>query len=63
MLEVGAVLPEARAEGGALELGEYASLRDGVVGLSFQQGRDAALEDVDAIAKDQQQPVRPTLNV
>src|SRR4051812_35832152 len=50
MLEVGAVLPEAGSEGGALELGEHPRLGDRVVWLPFQQRLDAPLEDVDAIA-------------
>jgi hypothetical protein len=54
MLEVGAVLPEARAESGALELGEDTRLGKRVVGLPLHQRLEPALKDIDAIADDQQ---------
>ena len=57
MLEVDTVLPEARSVTAVLELGQYAGLGDHIVGPAAKQRADPALQNVDAIAGDQQQPV------
>src|SRR5687768_6834836 len=58
MLQVVAVLSEACSVRLVLELTEHARLRDDVVGTSGERRGDFALEDIDAIAGEEQHPVR-----
>ena len=52
------MLTESRAIRVTLELAKHSGFRDRIVGPALQQRGDPAFQDVDAVACDQQKPVR-----
>jgi hypothetical protein len=58
VFQVGAMLTESRPVRVALELAEHPCFGDRVVGLALEQRRDPTFQHVDAVACNQQEPMR-----